>query len=65
MADGFFKDKLHSSFLHFLEIRMPLDIHGSSGFKDLMSFFSVKGKKALYGVSNVARKLFVASCAHT
>ena len=45
MADGFFKDKLHSSFLHFLEIRMPLDIHGSSGFKDLMSFFQLKERK--------------------
>ena len=62
--EGFFNDKLQSSFFRFLEIRIPLDIQGSRGFKDLISFFSVKGKKALYSVSNVDRKLLVASCTH-
>ena len=58
---GFFRLALASAFLRFLEISIPDDIHGWIGLTNLLGVIVLKGKKALNSVSNVERKLFVAS----
>ena len=58
---GFFILVWESKFFCRLDIRIPRDIQGSMGLRDLQKFFVVRGKKASNRASKVAKKLFVAS----